>query len=174
MVAFPQKREQKGVEERFGTKPEPATKSQSVQSVQSRNGVDTLHLLRPDGRREILGFWLFGAEGESATNWRQVVRELGERGVRGVKLFESVLPGIEEAVREIFPSSKWQLCVLHTVRDTLAKVRKKDREALAQDLKVVYRVDTIEQARQALRALEEKWAAKYRSLWLSGWTKATP
>jgi len=42
--------------------------------------------IRPDGRREILGFWLFGAEGESATNWRQVVRE-------------------------IFPSSKWQLCV---------------------------------------------------------------
>ena len=24
--------------------------------------------IRPDGRREILGFWLFGAEGESATN----------------------------------------------------------------------------------------------------------
>ncbi|MCD6540795.1 transposase [Candidatus Bipolaricaulota bacterium] len=42
--------------------------------------------IRPDGRREILGFWLFGAEGESARGWRQ-------------------------AVREIFPSSKWQLCV---------------------------------------------------------------
>ena len=50
--------------------------------------------IRPDGRREILGFWLFGAEGESATN----------------------------------PSSKWQLCVLHTVRNTLAKVRKKGQE----------------------------------------------
>ena len=24
--------------------------------------------IRPDGHREILGFWLFGAEGESATN----------------------------------------------------------------------------------------------------------
>ena len=41
--------------------------------------------IRPDGRREILGFWLFGAEGESARNWRQVVRELWERGVREVK-----------------------------------------------------------------------------------------
>ncbi len=59
------------MEEHFGTEPE--TKSQSVQF---RNGVDTLHLPRPDGRREILGFWLFEAEGESATNWRQVVREL--------------------------------------------------------------------------------------------------
>jgi len=82
-----------------------------------------------------------------------------------VKIFISDdLPGIEEAVREIFPSSKWQLCVLHTVRDTLAKVRKKDREALAQNLKAVYRADTIEQAHQALRALEEKWAGKYPKL----------
>ncbi len=46
-----------------------------------------------------------------------------------MKLFISDdLPGIEEAVREIFPSAKWQLCVLHTVRDTLAKVRKKGQE----------------------------------------------
>ena len=121
--------------------------------------------IRPDGRREILGFWLFGAEGESATNWRQVVRELWERGVREVKLFISDdLPGIEEAVREIFPSAKWQLCVLHMVRDTLAKVRKKDREALAQDLKAVYRADTVKQAHRALRALEEKWAGEYPKL----------
>ena len=119
--------------------------------------------IRPDGRREVLGFWLFGAEGESARNWRQVVRELWERGVRVVKLFESVLPGIEEAVREIFPSSKWQLCVLHTVRDSLAKV-KKNREALAQDLKAIYRADTVKQAHRALRKLEEKWAGKYPEL----------
>ena len=81
-----------------------------------------------------------------------------------MKLFESVLPGIEEAVREIFPSSKWQLCVLHAVRDTLAKVRKKDREEMAQDLKAVYRADTVKQAHRALRALEEKWAGKYPEL----------
>jgi len=56
-------------------------------------------------------------------------------------------------VREIFPSSKWQLCVLHTVRDTLAKVRKADREALVQDLKAIYRADTVKQAHRALRAL---------------------
>ena len=104
--------------------------------------------IRPDGRREVLGFWLFGAEGESARGWRQVVRK-------------------------IFPSSKWQLCVLHTVRDTLAKVRKKDREALAQDLKAIYRADTIKQAHRALRALEEKWAGKYPEL-VAKWLDKRP
>jgi len=127
--------------------------------------------IRRDGRREILGFWLFGAEGESSQNWKQVVKELWERGVRRVKLFISDdLPGIEEAVREIFPSAKWQLCVVHTVRDSLSKVRKSDREALAQDLKAVYQADTLAQAQKALRELEEKWTRKYPDLvakWVS-------
>ena len=39
------------------------------------------------------------------------------------------------------------------MRDTLAKVRKKDREALAQDLKGIWRADTVKQAHRALRAL---------------------
>lgn len=121
--------------------------------------------IRPDGSRELLGFWLFGAEGESARNWRQVIKELWERGVRAVRVFISDdLPGIEEAVREIFPSAKWQLCVLHTVRDSLSKVRKSDREVLAQDLKAIYGADTVEQAYEALKALEERWARKYPEL----------
>jgi len=118
--------------------------------------------IRPDGRREVLGFWLFGAEGESAQNWRQVVRELWERGVRKVRLFISDdLPGIEEAVREVFPSTKWQLCVVHTVRDALAKARRSDREKMAQDLKRIYRADTLKEAREALGAFERIWTRKY-------------
>jgi len=120
---------------------------------------------RPDGRREVLGVWLFGAEGESAQNWRQVVRELWERGVREVRLFISDdLPGIEDAAGEIFPSAKWQLCVVHMVRGSLAQVRKQDREAVAQDLKAIYRADTIEQAQEALGELEARWGGKYPKL----------
>jgi putative transposase len=121
--------------------------------------------IKPDGRREVLGFWVFGAEGESAQNWRTVLKGLWERGVKVVKVFISDdLPGVEEAVREMYPGSKWQLCVLHMVRDSLAKARKADREALAQDLKTVYRADTIVEAHEALRVLEERWAGKYPEL----------
>jgi len=45
------------------------------------------------------------------------------------------LPEIEKAIREVFSNAKWRLCVVHAVRDALAKVRKSDREAMAQDLK---------------------------------------
>ena len=37
--------------------------------------------IKPDGRREVLGFWPFGAEGESAKNWEEVLKDLWRRGV---------------------------------------------------------------------------------------------
>lgn len=36
--------------------------------------------IEPDGRREILGFWLFGAEAESAKDWEEVLKDLRQRG----------------------------------------------------------------------------------------------
>jgi transposase-like protein len=87
--------------------------------------------IKPDGRREVLGFWLFGAEGESAQNWEEVLRDLRRRGVKRVRVFVTDdLPGMEEAVKRIFPETDWQMCVLHAVR-----------EALAQSLRAVYRAE---------------------------------
>jgi putative transposase len=127
--------------------------------------------VKPDGRREVLGFWLFGAEGESSRNWKGIMRELWGREVRVVKVFISDdLPGIEEAIREVFPQAKWQLCVVHAVRDALAKVRRVDREALAQDLKRIYGADTLEGAREALGAFERAWARKYPKI-VAKWTE---
>ena len=38
--------------------------------------------IKPDGRREILGFWLFGAEGESSRNCEKVLKDLKRRGAK--------------------------------------------------------------------------------------------
>ena len=35
--------------------------------------------LKLEGSREILGFWVFGAEGESSHNWETILKELWER-----------------------------------------------------------------------------------------------
>jgi len=118
--------------------------------------------IKPDGRREVLGFWLFGAEGESAHNWEEVLKELKRRGVQRVQIFiTDDLPGLEGAIKKIFPEADWQLCVLHAVRDALNKVRKKDREALAADLKGIYRAESEEEAKEALRRLRERWGGIY-------------
>ena len=49
---------------------------------------------------------------------------------------------------------------MHTVRASLSKVR----DELAEDLKAVYRADTVEQAYDALKVLEERWAGRYPDL----------
>jgi len=56
------------------------------------------------------GFWLFGAEGESARNWEEVLKDLKRRGVQRVRIFiTNDLPGLEEAIKKIFPEADWQL-----------------------------------------------------------------
>ena len=121
--------------------------------------------IKPDGRREILGFWLFGAEGESARNWEEVLKDLRRRGVQRVRIFiTDDLPGLEEAIKKIFPEADWQLCVLHAVREALNKARKKDREAVAEALKKIYRAESPEEAEEALRNLRERWGGVYPKL----------
>jgi len=116
----------------------------------------------PDGRREVLGFWLFGAEGESARNWEEVLKDLQRRGVKRVRIFVTDdLPGLGEAIKKVFPGADWQLCVLHAVRESLSQVRKRDREALAQDLKAIYRAEEMEGARRALDRLRSRWGEIY-------------
>ena len=118
--------------------------------------------IKPDGRREILGFWLFGAEGESSRNWAEVLKDLKRRGVQRVRIFiTDDLPGLEEAIKKIFPEADWQLCALHAVRDAFNRVRQKDREALAEALKKIYQAETEEEAKEALRSLRERWGTVY-------------
>jgi len=67
--------------------------------------------IKPDGRREILGFWLFGAEGESAWNWEEVLKDLRRREAQRVRIFITEdLPRLEEAIKKIFPEADGPLC----------------------------------------------------------------
>jgi transposase-like protein len=62
--------------------------------------------IKPDGRREILGFWLFGADGESARNWRRGSQGPQARGVQRVRIFLSDdLRGLEETIKRVFPEA---------------------------------------------------------------------
>ncbi len=130
-----------------------------------KSGKEPVYLalgILPDGRREVLGFWLFGAEGESACNWEEVLKDLRERGVEKVKVFVSDdLVGLGGAIKKVFPGSEWQLCVLHMVRNSVKQVRKRDREGMAQSLKSIYRAETVSEAEEGLVKLRDSWGRKY-------------
>jgi len=51
--------------------------------------------------------------------------------------------------------------VVHKVRNTLNKVRAKDRKKVAKDLKRIYQVSTEEDALRGFEKFKGKWGAKY-------------
>jgi len=86
------------------------------------------------GYREILGFYVGGQE--SASSWSEVLLDLKRRGVEEVLLgiFDG-LSGLSDVFRKAYPLADVQRCVVHKVRNTLNKARKKDQYELAQDMK---------------------------------------
>src|SRR5665213_641157 len=82
--------------------------------------------VRSDGYREILGV----AEGlqEDKESWRNFLRHLKARGLRGVRLITSDKSlGLVECLPEFFPEAAWQRCTVHFYRNVFTVVPKSKR-----------------------------------------------
>ncbi|BDG23801.1 hypothetical protein TthSNM33_09950 [Thermus thermophilus] len=89
---------------------------------------DTLRILLREAVRETVSEVLQILLGQPD---RASLRELWQRGLRRVLLFiTDGLPGMEEAIRRVYPLAQWQVCVVHRVRSSLAQVRSRDRALL--------------------------------------------
>ncbi|MBC7229814.1 MAG: transposase [Actinobacteria bacterium] len=109
-----------------------------------------------EGGREILGFWIMGGSGASAHAWREIFRELKERGVERIDIVVSCdLSCILEASRSVFPGADHHLCVVHAVRGARTRVRRSDCAAVLQGLKAIYRAQDQEEAERALSAFAD-------------------
>ncbi|KQB94177.1 transposase, partial [Geobacillus sp. PA-3] len=113
-----------------------------------------------EGYREILDFFVGGQE--SAYVWQEILQQLYKRGVKEVLLgvFDG-LPGLEEAFKAVYPKADVQRCVVHKVRNTLSRVRKKDQFEMAEDLKLIYRSPNKEIALEMFQQFQSKWSHKY-------------
>jgi putative transposase len=123
------------------------------------------------GHKEVLGMWAANSEG--AKFWLHVLTELKNRGVRDIFIgCVDGLKGFPEAMETVFPATAVQLCLVHMVRNSLSYVGWKERKAVAQDLKQIYRAATVAEAEQALSLFEQKWDRKYPSIsksWRTHW-----
>ena len=90
-----------------------------------------------DGYRQVLGV----CEGtkEDAESWRQFLRHLKERGLKGVRLVTSdKCLGLVEALGEFYPEADWQRCVVHWYRNVLASVPTGKSRDVAAMLKAIH------------------------------------
>ena len=107
-----------------------------------------------EGYREILGV----AEGsrEDKESWRNFLRYLKERGLKGVKLVVSdKCLGLYEIVGDFFPDAKWQRCVVHWYRNVFTMCPWKHLRDIAAMLK-------------AIHAQEDKKAALQKAIQVAG------
>ena len=74
------------------------------------------------------------------------------------------LSGMREAVKRQFPEAEHQQCWVHLSRTISGYVRNKDRKAVLDDLKNVYRADDAVSAAKELQSFLDKYRDSYRKL----------
>jgi transposase-like protein len=131
----------------------------------------------PDGRKDILGFWI--AQTEGAAFWQRVMTELQGRGVEDILIaLIDGLTGFPAAIHAVFPQTVIHQCVVHLVRQSLQHVNWKDRRAVASLLRAIYQAPSEAHAEQALAAFETSaWGHRYPligPLWRRHWERLAP
>lgn len=108
-----------------------------------------------EGNREILGV----CEGtkEDKESWRNFLRHLKGRGLKGVRLIISdKCLGLVEALGEFFPEAQWQRCVVHWYRNVFTAVPKGKVKAVAAMLKAIHAQEDREAALRKAADVVEK------------------
>ena len=119
--------------------------------------------IRVDGSKEVLAYTV--APTESAYNWQELLEELKERGVEDVLLFVSDgLKGMADAVLNMFPKAKYQVCLVHVGRNIAHKVRVEDRQEICEDFKTIHQAPDAEAAEKALKTFCDKWGKPYKKV----------
>lgn len=141
--------------------------TQKVQELRAEKKVVLCALgVREDGSKDLLGFQL--ADDEGTSSWRGFLADLKARGLGGQtpaasagQALQLIIidggPGLRAALKEIFPFVPVQRCIVHKVRNVLAKLRARNKKAFAQDMRAIWTARRKREALAAFRALKARW-----------------
>jgi len=110
------------------------------------------------GQKLVLGFQ--AGDKESAPTWREFFKDLKKRGLDSSKMVLGVmdgLPGLEKVFKEEFPKAKVQRCQVHVVRNVLAKVPKKLKKAVADEMRSIFYASSKQKAMEFFNVFAERW-----------------
>lgn len=84
---------------------------------------------------------------------------------------------MKEAVNNAFPTTEYQRCIVHQVRNTLKYVADKDKKKFATDLKTIYQAPSEAVAHERMLEVTEKWDTYYPNAmksWSVNWDVISP
>ncbi|MFQ5521502.1 MAG: IS256 family transposase [Candidatus Methylomirabilia bacterium] len=115
------------------------------------------YAVAPDGRRRLLGITI-GAE-ESEDSWAELLAQLLERGLTGVRLvIADEHAGLAAAVRRLLPEAERQRCSVHLQRNILAKVPRRLRKRLAREIAPIFKAEGLTEAKKKRDELVRRWS----------------
>ncbi|QOR36287.1 IS256 family transposase [Clostridium sp. 'deep sea'] len=123
------------------------------------------------GKKDILGVWI-GEESESAHYWLNIFQEIKERGVEDIFIISmDGLTGLEDGVKNVYPQTLVQRCLVHLIRNSLKFVPSKDFKEYTKDLKTIYNAVSLQASVAQFDKFKEKWS-RYNgaiSVWERNW-----
>ena len=96
---------------------------------------------------------------ESATNWRELFKDLKARGIDGFKIELGImdgLAGLEKVFTEEFTNAKVQCCQVYLARNVLAKIPHKQKQEVADDLRSIFYASSKKKADAFYGEFEKK------------------
>lgn len=108
------------------------------------------------GKRTLLAVTMGVTESEDS--WTELLEQLIERGITGVKLIVADdHKGLAKAARKLFPEVKKQRCTVHFMRNILAKSPKRLQKRLANEVKAIFAAETLEEAKSIKQEFVATW-----------------
>ena len=88
-----------------------------------------------------------------------------ERGLSGLKLVISdVHKGEVAAIRDVFGGVAWQRCQVHFMRNVFDKLPRKNTEMIRDELKVLFKTNNIDIARNMKNDIITRYCDKYQKM----------
>lgn len=116
--------------------------------------------IKPDGNKEIIDYRI--APVENLEVWSEMIADFKERGLEQVELFLSDgFVGIKDMLKQYYPKSKFQRCLIHIMRNISQKVRVTDRAEILNAFKQVHKQTNQKEAETLLHAFYEAYGSKY-------------
>lgn len=116
--------------------------------------------IKPNGNKEIIDYRI--APVENLEVWSEMIADFKERGLEQVELFLSDgFVGIKDMLKQYYPKSKFQCCLIHIMRNISQKVRVTDRAEILNAFKQVHKQTNQKEAETVLHAFYEAYGSKY-------------
>ena len=111
-----------------------------------------------DGYRTILA--VQSGDKESASIWRELFKDIKRRGLDPSRVVLGImdgLPGLEKVFSEEFLNAKVQRCQIHVSRNVLAKVPRKLKKTIADEVRSIFYASSKKKALEFFEQFKSRW-----------------